>query len=189
MRDSCRIQNPAFNFLLISCFGFAEPLFLLRQEKWPKEGDPTVPVPALKRRNSPAMLAVFGGCGTRPLRGLRQSSPTTPQTAALLGVTKGEPQQHTTGLLLTFALGAPWASPSSTAALGGFGEDSEFRRSRVRRSRFPSATRLDATRERDMGVPSSPRDHVRLRGRIPATRGPCSALRRTRGRRAAQGTP
>ena len=155
-----------FRFLLSFCFGFAEPLFLLRQEKWPKEGDPTVPVPALKRRNSPAMLAVFGGCGTRPLRGLRQSSPTTPQTAALLGVTKGEPQQHTTGLLLTFALGAPWASPSSTAAFGGFGEDclstARFcfwagRVPQVTRTaeQVPGATRLDAPRERDRGAPSS----------------------------------
>ena len=64
--------------LLILRLGSAPPrvfLFLLPQEKEPKEGEPSPP--ALR---APLRCSVErGGCGTRPLRGLKQSSPKAPR--------------------------------------------------------------------------------------------------------------
>ena len=50
-------------------------LFLLPQEKEPKEGEPSPPALRASLRCS----VERGGCGTRPLRGLKQSSPKPPR--------------------------------------------------------------------------------------------------------------
>ena len=80
-----------------------EYLSLLRQRKVPKKGDPGGDGSFASLRSCPAMLASLiyenaGACGTRKDRQsrslLRQSSATSPQDAALLGVPNGDPKNR-----------------------------------------------------------------------------------------------
>jgi hypothetical protein len=117
----------------------------------------------------PAMLAARGGCGTRPAKnaGLRQSSPTSPRTAALLGVTYGARGQKPNdslqaalalsppdGVHDVFDFGAPAMPPSNAGEAGDV------------RSRMSEPRSLSAGRVRDRpALPSSAGNRRRRRHR------------------------